>query len=142
MHATCRQAQGSIDTRVNIDLCVVWCLSCRSTAAADSAGVGLSEGGLRLRLELQSPNDTSIMLSDERLLEDVLNHHEYYELSEAIDANMAREDGIMILFDYAIMMMLDDVQLCQVAVSSWPFFPLLGSVCVWLLEGATGCTGN
>jgi hypothetical protein len=70
-----------------------------------------------------------------QLADQVLNSSEYHELSEAIDANMAREDGIMILFDYAIGRMFDDVQKCQGCVSSWPFFPLMGSICAWLVEG-------
>lgn len=107
----------------------------RSAAAADAAGVGLAEGGLRSGLALAGPNDSSLLLSDEKLLDDVLNQHEYWDLAEAIDANMAREDQIMILLDYAIFMLLDELQLAQVVVSSWPFFPLMGSICTWLLEG-------
>ncbi|KAF6257394.1 hypothetical protein COO60DRAFT_1235229 [Scenedesmus sp. NREL 46B-D3] len=125
LHALLR-CQGALDT-------------ChRSSAAASAAGVGLSQGGLRCGLELACPNDSALLLSDEKLLDDVLNQHEYWDLAEAIDANMAREDQIMILFDYAIFMLLDELQLAQVVVSSWPFFPLMGSICTWLLEGDRG----
>eukprot|EP00879_Flechtneria_rotunda_P003308 GHRR01003534.1.p1 GENE.GHRR01003534.1~~GHRR01003534.1.p1 ORF type:complete len:518 (+),score=215.88 GHRR01003534.1:1221-2774(+) len=75
----------------------------------------------------------SDLLTNAKLLNSVLDINEYYDLSEAIDANMAREDGVMILFDYAIMCMLDEVQLAAVCVASWPCFPLMGSICAWLL---------
>jgi hypothetical protein len=136
----CCQMQAAHPTVVGCSVCLQEALdTChRSSAAADAAGVGLSEGGLRSGLDLASPNDSALLLSDEKLLDDVLNQHEYWDLAEAIDANMAHEDQIMILFDYAIFMLLDELQLAQVVVSSWPFFPLMGSICTWLLEGEAG----
>lgn len=67
-------------------------------------------------------------------LDAVLNADEYLDLCGAINANLAREDSIMILFDYAIGNMLDELQLALICVSSWPFMPLLGCICKWLVE--------
>jgi hypothetical protein len=77
-------------------------------------------------------------------LDAVLNADEYLDLCGAINANLAREDSIMILFDYAIGNMLDDLQLALICVASWPFMPLLGCICKWLVEdeGAAGASAQ
>jgi hypothetical protein len=67
-------------------------------------------------------------------LDVLLSTDEYHALCEGINANLAREDSIMILFDYAIGNMLDELQLAVICVASWPFMPLLGSISRWLVE--------
>jgi hypothetical protein len=92
-----------------------------------AGGARAGSGALGQRLRLHSRITTA-------QLDTLLSTAEYHALCEAINANLAREDSIMILFDYSIGNMLDEVQLSLICVASWPYMPLLGSICKWLVE--------
>ena len=47
---------------------------------------------------------------------------------------MAREDSIMMIFDYSFAGMLDDLQAAQVSVASWPYLPMLVAICHHLVH--------
>lgn len=97
----------------------------------NSAGVALDNDGL---INVASVAGSLVDVENSQQLDALLNRDEYYELCDMINANLAREDNIMILFDYAIGNMLDELQLALICVASWPYMPLLGCICKWLIE--------
>jgi hypothetical protein len=98
----------------------------------NSAGVALDNDGLSVNVD--SMAGSLVDVENSQQLDALLNRDEYHELCDMINANLAREDNIMILFDYAIGNMLDELQLALICVASWPYMPLLGCICKWLIE--------
>jgi hypothetical protein len=48
---------------------------------------------------------------------------------------LAREDSIIVVFDLSFARMLDDMQHAQMAVTSWPYLPLVVAICHHLVHG-------
>lgn len=94
------------------------------------------------RSQLAGGAASSSGVPDAAALDALLAADEYTALSAELDANMAREDGIMVLHDYVIGCMMDGVQLALVCVSCWPFLPLAGCVAAHLLGVDDGEEGG